>query len=322
MRLRTGFVAALCALPLSLSAQSFPAKTVRIVVPYEAGGGIDGIARAIAERLAPKWGRPVVVENKTGGAGIIGTDAVAKASPDGHMLLVTSESPITSNPYLFDKLPYDPVRELAPISQLISLPQMVVATAALKANSLGELLEEARERPNALNYASYGSGSLPHLLFEGLKAKGGVQITQVPYKGIMPALGALVAGEVQMSMVGAALSQPHIKSGKLKPLAIARRARLASLPAVPTLSEAGFSDVDPHESWFGLFATGGSPVSVVQRIYRDVQEAFADPALRERVVLARGFDPVFSSPEEFAKFIDADMRQKARLIKISGAKAE
>jgi len=315
-------LAVLLAAPLAVPAQSYPSKVVRIIVPYEAGGGIDALARTLAERLTPKWGRPVVVENKTGAAGIIGTDAVAKAAPDGHTLLVTSESPITSNPFLFEKLPYDPMRELAPISELISLPQMVLAHPSVPAASLKDLLEQAKARPNAFNYASYGSGSLPHLLFEGLKSKAGVQITQVPYKGIIPALQAILAGEVQMTMVGAALSQGHIQAGKLKPLAIARKDRLPALPSVPTLAEAGFSDVDPHESWFGLFATAGTPAAVIDRIHRDAVEVFADPAVRERVVQARGFDPVFSAPEEFAKFIEADMRQKQRLIRISGAKAE
>jgi tripartite-type tricarboxylate transporter receptor subunit TctC len=199
---------------------------------------------------------------------------------------------------------------------------MVVAHPSVAAGSLNELIAFAKSKPNALNYASYGSGSLPHLLFEGIKIKSGVEITQVPYKGIAPAVTALLAGEVQLTMLGAALSQPHIRAGKMKPLAIARRERLADLPNVPTLREAGFSDIDPQEGWFGLFVTGGSPGPVVQKIYKDVTEAFADPAFRERQVLARGFDLVLSSPEEFAKFIQADMKQKANLIRISGAKAD
>lgn len=309
-------------LPLSAAAQSYPARMVKIVVPYAPGGGVDVIARALAERLAQKWGQPVVVENKVGAATIIGADAVAKAAPDGHTLLITSESTITSNPYLFDKLPYDTARDLAPISQLISLPQMVLAHPSVAANSLAELVAQAKAKPNELNYASYGSGSLPHLLFESLKTKSGVQITQVPYKGIMPAVTALLSGEVQLTMVGAAIAQPHIRAGKMKPLALARGERLVDLPDVPTLREAGFADIDPQESWFGLLATGGTPTAVIQKIYKDVAQVAADPAFRERFVIARGFDPVFSSPEEFAKSINVDKQQKERLIRISGAKAE
>ncbi len=314
--------AGLCLFPAVSPAQNYPNHLVKIIVPYAPGGGIDALARAISERLTAKWGQSIVVENKAGGATIIGADAVAKAPPDGHTMLLTSESTITSNPFLFDKLPYDTARDLAPVTQLVSLPQMVVAHSSVTANSLKELVDEARVKPNALNYASYGSGSLPHLFFEGLKSQGGVQITQVPYKGIAPALTAIISGEVQLTMVGATLSQGHIQSGKLKPLAIARRERLAALPQIPTLREAGFAEVDPNESWFGLFLTGGSPAALAPRIQRDIAEAFSEPAFRERHVLARGFDPVFSTPEDFAKFIQADMRQKARLIKISGAKAE
>ena len=215
MKLITMLAAGLCLLPPASPAQNYPIRLVKIIVPYAPGGGVDAIARAISERLTAKWGQPIVVENKTGAATIIGADSVAKAAPDGHTLLLTSESTITSNPYLFDKLPYDPVRDLAPVTQLVSLPQMVVAHASVTANSLRELLDQARAKPNALNYASYGSGSLPHLFFEGLKAQGGVQITQVPYKGIAPALAAIISGEVQLTMVGATQSQGQIQAGKL-----------------------------------------------------------------------------------------------------------
>ncbi|GAA0511414.1 tripartite tricarboxylate transporter substrate binding protein [Pigmentiphaga daeguensis] len=301
---------------------AWPARPVRIVVPYAPGGGVDVIARALAERLGQKWGRPVIVENKLGAASIIGADAVAKAAPDGHTLLVTSESTITSNPFLYEKLPYDAVRDLAPVSQLVSLPQMVLAHPSVKANSLDELVALAKARPDELNYASMGSGSLPHLLFEGLRHKTGIRITQVPYKGIMPAVTALLGGEVQLAMVGAAIAEPHIRAGKMKPLAIARASRLASEPDVPTLAEAGYADVDPRESWFGLFATGGTPDAVIQRIHADVKAIAADPEFQQRFVAARGFDPVFSAPAEFAAALRDEMRHKERLIRLTGAKAD
>ncbi|MPS27451.1 MAG: tripartite tricarboxylate transporter substrate binding protein [Alcaligenaceae bacterium] len=301
---------------------AWPARPVRIVVPYAPGGGVDVIARALAERLGQKWGRPVIVENKLGAASIIGAEAVAKAAPDGHTLLVTSESTITSNPFLYDKLPYDAVRDLAPISQLVSLPQMVLAHPSVKANSLDELVAQAKARPNELNYASMGSGSLPHLLFEGLRHKTGIQITQIPYKGIMPAVTALIGGEVQLAMVGTAIAEPHIRAGKMKPLAIARASRLPAEPNVPTLAEAGYADIDPRESWFGLFVTGGTPDAVIQRIHADVKAIAADPEFQQRFVAARGFDPVFSSPAEFSAALRDEMRHKERLIRLTGAKAD
>ncbi|MDM0033764.1 tripartite tricarboxylate transporter substrate binding protein [Variovorax sp. J22P271] len=302
--------------------QAFPSHAVKIVVPYAPGGGVDVIARVLAERLQSKWGQPVIVENKTGASTIIGAVAVAKAPPDGHTLLLTSESTITSNPFLFDKLPYDPNRDLLPITQLISLPQMVVAHPSVNASTMGELVALAKAKPDALSYATYGSGSLPHLMFEGLKARSGVQMVQVPYKGISPAVAAVLAGEVQLTLAGVSAAQVHIQAGKLKPLAIARKERLPALPNVPTLAEAGLSSVDPGESWFGLFAPGGTSSAVVRQIFKDVAEVGADPVFRERHVLSRGFDPVFSAPEAFTAFIQSDMRQKSQLIRISGAKAE
>ena len=323
MRLGIRLVAAcLCLLPLVATAQTYPNKMVRIIVPYAAGGGVDVLARTLAERLTKKWGQPVIVENKVGAATIIGADTVAKAAPDGHTLLLTSEATITSNPYLFDKLPYDTGRDLAPISQLIKLPQMVIAHPSVAAQNMEELVALAKAKPNQLNYASYGSGSLPHLLFEGLKSKSAIEITQVPYKGIMPAVTALLSGEVQLTLVGASIAQPHILAGKMKALAVAGNERLKEFPNVPTLQQAGLSDIDPKESWFGLFASGGTPDAVIQKIYHDVAEAADDPAFRERILVARGFYPVFSAPAAFSQAIQADLQQKARLIRLSGAKAD
>lgn len=203
MNFRTTIAAAFCCLlPLAAVSQAYPQRPVKIVVPYAPGGGVDVMARMLADRLQQKWGKPVIVENKVGASTIIGAVAVAKAASDGHTLLLTSESTITSNPYLFEKLPYDPIRELLPVSQLVSLPQMVVAHPSVTASTLDELVALAKAKPNELNYASYGSGSLPHLLFEGLKARTGAQMTQVPYKGITPAVSAVLAGEAQLTLRG------------------------------------------------------------------------------------------------------------------------
>jgi len=315
-------VAALCALPLHVGAQPFPTQNVRIVVPYAPGGGIDSMARVLAERLQQKWGKPVIVENKPGASTIIGTVTVTKAQPDGHTLLLTSEATVTSNPFLFDKLPYDSIRDLVPISELVSLPQMVVANPSVPASSLKELVALAQAKPDLLSYASYGSGSLPHLLFEGINVRSGVTMRQIPYKGIAPAVTAVLGGEVQLTLAGVPAAEGHLRAGKLKALAIARRERLPAMPQVPTLSESGFGDIDPHESWFGLFVTGGTPPQIVQKIARDVAAVAEDPTFIERYVTSRGFDPVFSKPESFAEFIQADRSRKEKLIRLTGAKAE
>jgi len=311
-----------CGAPQAQSRPDFPSKGVHIVNPFPPGSPVEYVGRLVAQNLEQAWGKYVVVESRSGAGGTVGVNYVAKAAPDGHTLLVTSESTITSNPFLYDKLPYDAVRDLAPISQLVSLPQMVLAHPSVKAATLDELVALAKARPNELNYASMGSGSLPHLLFEGLRHKTGIRITQVPYKGIMPAVTALIGGEVQLAMVGAAIAEPHIRAGKMKPLAIARASRLASEPDVPTLAEAGYADVDPRESWFGLFATGGTPDAVIQRIHADVKAIAADPEFQQRFVAARGFDPVFSAPAEFAAALRDEMRHKERLIRLTGAKAD
>jgi tripartite-type tricarboxylate transporter receptor subunit TctC len=300
----------------------YPSRLVRIVVPYAPGGGVDLLARLLAERLQRKWNQPVVVENKTGASTLVGATAVAKAAADGHTLLLTSESTITSNPFLFEKLPYDPARELAPISQLVSLPQMVVAHPSVPAQSMAELVALAKAQPKSLSYASYGSGSLPHLLFEALKSGREIDIVHVPYKGITPAVAALQSGEVQLTLAGLSSAQALLNAGRLKALAVGRDTRLAEQPNVPTLREAGFVDIDPRPSWFGLFVTGGTPLPVVRKIHADVAEIGAEPALRENFAAPRGFDVVFSTPESFADFIQADMRLKQRLIRLSGARAE
>ena len=316
---------ALCVLSLALPAvalaQAYPSRTVRIIVPYPPGGGVDGMARPLADQLSKRWGQPVIVENKAGAATIIGAEFVARSAPDGYALLLTSESTITSNPHIYTTLPYDAIKDLAPITQLIGLPQMAVAHPSVSANSLGELVALAKANPRKLNYGSYGSGSQPHLFYEGLNAQAGISLTHVPYKGIAPAVQAVLAGEVQLTMAGASVARGHIQAGKLKPLAIARQMRLALMPNVPTLREAGFPDIDP-QSWFGLFTTGGSPREAIDKIYAEVAAVFSEPEFRERHMVQRGFDPVLSTPDEFGKFIQGDLQSKAKLIRISGAKAE
>ncbi len=301
--------------------QNFPTKTVRIIVPYAPGGGLDVMARLLADQLQRKWKQAVIVENKTGASTIIGTMAVAKAPADGHTLLLTSEATITSNPYLFDKLPYDPARDLAPISQILSLPQMVVAHPSITANTLSELVAQAKSGKQAINYASYGSGSLPHLLFGGLKLRTGIDLVQVPYKGITPAVMAALGNEVQLTLAGVSGAQAYLTSGKLKALAVANDKRLPEFPKVPTLQEEGFGDINPHASWFGLFSAAGTPPAVCAQIQQDVAAIGHSPEFAQHLA-PRGFTPVFSTPAAFTQFIAEDAAQKAKLIRMIGAKAE
>jgi tripartite-type tricarboxylate transporter receptor subunit TctC len=302
-------------------AQDFPSKPVRMIVPYPPGGGVDGLARPLADQLSKVWRQPVLVDNKPGAGTIIGGEAVVKAPADGYTLFFTTDSSITSNPHLYKNMPFDPIKDLAPVTQLIDLHQMVVIHPSVAANTMQELVAEAKAKPDTLNYGSYGSGSQPHLLFESLKAQTGIQITHVPYKGIAPALTAALSGEVQMTLGGAATTTEHIVAGKLKPLAIARQERLALYPNVPTLREAGFPDIDPRP-WYGLFAPGATPRATIDKIQKDVAAILANPEFSERYVAGKGYTGVGSTPEAFAAFIKSDLDYKARLIAVSGAKAE
>ena len=314
----------LLAMTLFLSpalAQDFPSKPVRMIVPYPPGGGVDGLARPLADQLSKVWRQPVLVENKPGAGTIIGGEAVIKSPADGYTLFFTTDSSITSNPHLYKNMPFDPIKDLAPVTQLIDLHQMVVVHPSVTANTMQELVAAAKAKPDTLNYGSYGSGSQPHLLFESLKAQTGIRMTHVPYKGIAPALTAALSGEVQMTLGGAATTAEHIAAGKLKALAIARQERLGLHPSVPTLREAGFPDVDPRP-WYGLFAPGATPRAVIDKIQKDVAAILADREFSDRHVAGKGYTGVGSTPEAFAAFIKSDLDYKARLIAVSGAKLE
>jgi tripartite-type tricarboxylate transporter receptor subunit TctC len=311
----------LIALPLAGHAQDFPGRVVRIVVPYPAGGGVDGLARQLGDRLSKLWQQPVVIENKPGASTTVGGEYVARATADGYTLLLTSDSSITSNPFLFKESNLDPINDLKPVTQLIDLHQMVVVHPSVTADTLKELVALAKQRPNALNYGSYGNGSQPHLLFEMLRAETGAQIMQVPYRGIAPAITATIAGDVQMTLGGPSVTGALVETGRLKALAIGRKERVAAFPNVPTLKEAGFPDIDPR-SWFGLFAPKDTPDAIVGKIQRDVATIFADPEFREPFIEKAGFTGVASSPAAFREFIMSDLEYKKRLISTAGIKPE
>jgi tripartite-type tricarboxylate transporter receptor subunit TctC len=302
-------------------AQSWPAKPVRMVVAYPPGGGIDILARQLADKLTPQWAQPVVVENKPGANTILAADAAAKAVPDGHTILMTSDATFSINPHLYAKLPYDAQRDFMPVTMLVLLQQLLVAHPSLPANSLSELIVLARTRPGTINYASYGSGSQPHLSGEMLKYKAGIDLVHVPYKGISLAVPAVMAGEVQLTFAGIASSMGPIKSGRIKPIAIGGAKRSPLLPEVPTFAELGFPEVETH-AWFGLFVPAGSPKDTVARIYRDTKKILDEPEFRQKQLIEKGYEVVGMSPDEFIGYLKKDSETRARAVKISGAKAE
>jgi tripartite-type tricarboxylate transporter receptor subunit TctC len=325
MPFKSGAAAALLALAAAFApaaaAQGYPNKSIRIVVPYPPGGGIDLIARAIGNQLAQRWGQPIIIENKPGSGTIVAAENVARSAPDGYTLMLTTDSTLTINPHLYARLPYDPVKDFAPVTQLVLLNQLLLANANVAANTLGELITYARANPGKLNYASYGAGSQPHLAMEMLKNQAGIDIVHVPYKGIPQAVPAAIAGEVQLTFSGAASSIAHIKSGRLKALAIGGRTRLSLLPEVPTFAESGYPEI-PSNAWFGLFAPAGTPREIVMKLNGEIIRMFKEPEFNQREVLAKGYELVANTPEEFAAFLAADSARNARAVRISGARAE
>jgi tripartite-type tricarboxylate transporter receptor subunit TctC len=306
---------------LAFRVEAFPTKPVRIVVAYPAGGGIDVMARQIAGKLSGPWGQPVVVENKPGANTILAADAVAKAVPDGHTILFTTDATFSINPHLYAKLPYDAQRDFIPVTMLVLLQQMLVAHPSLPANSLSELIALAKQKPGSINYASYGSGSQPHLAGEMLKHKAGIDIVHVPYKGISLAVPAVIAGEVQLTFSGIATGMGPVKAGRIKALAIGGKSRSPLLPQVPTFAELGFPEVETH-AWFGLFLPAGSPNEATTRIFQDTKKILEDPEFRQKQLIERGYEVMGSSPDEFASYMKKDSESRQLAVKISGAKAE
>ena len=315
------FALAICALfPAAAAAQSWPAKPVRIVVAYPPGGGIDILARQLADRLSAPWGHAVVVENKPGANTILAADLVAKAA-DGHTVLMTSDGTFSINPHVYAKLPYDPQRDFRPVTLLVVLQQLLVANPSLPANNLAELIALAKARPGSINYASYGSGSQPHLSGEMLKYKAGIDLVHVPYKGISLAVPAVMAGEVQLTFSGIATCMALLKSGRVKPIAIGGPRRSPLLPEVPTFSELGYPDVETH-AWFGLFLPAGAPREAVTRLYQDTGKILGEPEFRQKQLIEKGYEVVGSSPEEFTAYLKRDSASRARAVKISGAREQ
>src|SRR5512145_933559 len=263
------------------AAHAWPTKPVRLIVAYPPGGGIDVLARQLADKLSPAWGQPVVVENRPGANTIVATDAVAKSGADGHTVLMTTDATFSINPHLYAKLAYDAQRDFAPVTMLVLLHQLLVAHPALPANTLEELIRLAKAKPGSINYASYGSGSQPHLAGEMLKNRAGIDLVHVPYKGISLAVPALIAGEVQLTFAGIATSMGPLKSGRIKALAIGGAQRSPLLPQVPTFAELGYPEVETH-AWFGLFVPAGSPPEAIARIHRDAKGVLDEPDFRQK----------------------------------------
>ena len=297
---------------------AFPSKPVRMVVPVT-GGSMDLFARLVGPKLAEALGQPVVVENKAGAGGNIATDFVAKSAPDGYTLLIAFNAPIVVNVSLFDKLPFDPVRDLAPVMLACSSPQFLVVHPSVPVSSVKELIAYARTRPGQLNYGSIAIGSASHLTMEMFRSAAGIDLVHVPYKGSAAATADLIAGTVQAGFLVPTNVLPYAKSGQMKVLASTGRTRAASLPSVPTLRESGFPDFEAI-AWLGIMAPAATPRAIVARYHAELARILAMPEVRERLN-AVDFEVIASTPEEFGSYIRAEIPKWGAVIKQTGARA-
>jgi len=304
----------------ALAAAQYPQRPVTFIVPFPPGGGTDISARTVAAKLGEKWKQPVVIENRAGAAGIVGADAAAKARPDGYTLLIVNVGIVSINPALYAKLPYDPERAFAPVSLICELPFVLMASPKLAANSVAELVAHAKANPGKVTFASSGSGGSPHLTAEIFQLATGTQMVHVPYKGGGPAMTDLMAGHVDLLFASVLEGSGHIRSGKLKGLAVTHLKRSPALPGVPALAEAGVKDAESG-SWIALLAPAGTPQTIVDKVGADIREAVESPDVREKLV-AQGAVPQASTPRELQALIDKDRLRYGRIIKEKGLKAE
>lgn len=300
-------------------AQSYPAKPIRLVVPYAPGGGVDIIARATAQELTKRLGQQIIVDNRTGAGGNIGSDTVAKAPPDGHTLLMASPAN-TINPSLYAKMPYDPLRDLIPIALIGSVPSVMVANPSLPVQDIKQLIALAKAKPGALTYGSGGSGSTEHLAGEMFKSFARIDLLHVPYKGGAQVMIDLIGGQVALMFSNQLGVLPHIKGGKLKALGVASAERSTALPDVPTFAEAGFPDFKVSV-WWGVMGPAGMPKEIVNRLNREIVAGLSSPEMGGRLQTMSA-QPIGGTPEQFAAFFAAETKRWAPIVKASGAKAD
>ena len=295
-----------------------PTKTVRIIVPIQ-GGTVDILARLAAPKLQEAFGQPVIVENKPGAGGNIGTDLVAKSEPDGQTILAGYTGPITVNSTLFGNLPYDPQKDLAPITLAVTTPQFLTVHPGVPFNSVKELVAYAKANPGKLSYGSVGTGSASHLTMEMFKSAAGINIVHVPYKGSAPNVADLLAGNVQLSFLVPGNVLPYIPTGKLKVLAASGRKRFPAMPNTPTMIEEGFADFEAI-AWIGFLAPGGTPKPIIDRYNRELVKILHSPDVHKRLTDIQ-FEVVASTPEQFAEYIRWETPRWAKVIRDTGAKA-
>jgi len=312
--LALAFIAALA------QAQSYPAKPVRLIIPFPPGGSNDVVGRVIATQLSERLGQSVVVDNRGGGGGTIGMNAAAKSPADGYTIVLGQTSNLAINPTLYSKLPYDPVKDLAPVSLVASAPLVIVVAADSPYKTLADVVAAARSKPLALNYATSGNGTVAHLATELFQRTAGVQLTHVPYKGAAQGATDLIGGQVQLYVSSVPTLIGHIKNGKMRALAVTSAKRADDLPQVPTIAESGYKGFDAV-TWFGIAGPAKLPAEVVARLNTEINKALKTPDLLKKLS-DQGADVAGSTPEQFAKLIRDDIARWGKIVKESGAKVD
>ncbi len=316
-RLLTGL--ALLLWPALAAAQDFPGKSIRLIVPFPPGGPNDIIARIVGQRMSELTKQPVVIDNRAGQAGVLGTDAVAKANPDGYTIGIVSASSLVINPTM-EKVPYDVARDLAPVTLVVTVPEMLVVASNVPAKNMAELVALAKAQPGKFNFASAGVGGLPHLAGELFKLTAKIDIVHVPYRGAAPAINDLLGQQVQMTFLDLPVLLPHIKAGTLRPIALGARQRAPTAPDVPTTAEVGMPDL-LIENWYGMIAPAKTPDHIVAALNRIANEAIADPSVKEKLA-AQGLTVAGDTPEHFRGFIDSEIKKWAKVIGDAGVTIE
>jgi len=295
------------------SAQTYPDKPVRLIVPLSAGSAVDTLARIPAQRLAELWGQQVVVDNRVGANGIIGTEAAAKSPPDGYTLVLTNDAALATSPALYPKLPYDPVRDFVPITLAALIPVILVVHAAQPFTSVQDLVQYAKANPGRLHYASGGNGSAQHVPMEMFKQAAGIDLVHVPYKGLVPAFNDVVSGQVPLMFAGMSNAPPHLKAGRIRALAIGSARRSPAMPELPTMQEAGVPGFD-YSAWAGFLAPAGTPAATVNKLNADLAWVLALPEVRDKLG-ALGFELSPTTPAQFGELIKREIAKVGKVVK-------
>jgi tripartite-type tricarboxylate transporter receptor subunit TctC len=322
MRAKSIAVASACAIAFGAThalSETFPTKPVRMIVPFAAGGGADIVGRLVAQKLGDGWGQTVVVDNRPGAGGNIGTEIVARAPADGYTLLLVGPNH-TVNISLFSKIPYDPVNDFAPVSVVTSAPYLLLVNPSVGVNTVADFIALAKARPGKILYASAGNGTAGHLGMELIKTMAGIDVVHIPYKGSPPALTDLLAGQVSAAFDNVLSSAPHVKAGKLRAIAVSTSKRSSAMPDVPTVAESGLPGFEVAV-WQGILAPAGTPRSTVDALHAAIITALARPDMKGRMA-ANGTDIIGNSPAEFAAFIKSDIVKWAKVVKNSGARVD